>query len=81
MDRNTHITHITRVTFIALWVLFAHVAAYAEDALELGETGTRLELFADDFLIEKMTGDVLRKVVQPEPREVVLTTDKPYYFR
>mgnify|MGYP002623200308 FL=1 len=40
--------------------------------------GSRLELFADDFLIDKMTGDVVQRLHEPVPKEVVLVTDKPW---
>lgn len=38
----------------------------------------RLELFADDHVIDTIRGDAGRHVHQPEPREVVLVTDKPW---
>lgn len=44
-------------------------------AAEPVEIGTRLELFVDDFIIEKMTGDVAQRLHRPEPKEVVLVTD------
>src|SRR6056297_1141244 len=40
--------------------------------------GSRLEMFVDDFLIAKMSGDVHQQLQQPTPREVVLVTDKPW---
>ncbi len=49
--------------------------------LHAGETkdiGGRLELFADECLIAEMTGDVIQHLHKPEPKEVVLTTDKPW---
>ena len=42
------------------------------------DIGNRLELFVDDFLIEKRTGDVEQHLHRPEPKEVVLTTDAPW---
>ncbi len=35
----------------------------------------RVELFADDFLVEKLEGGVRRVVQKPEPKEVVMTFD------
>jgi hypothetical protein len=40
--------------------------------------GSRLEPFVDDYLIEKLTGDVRLQVQRPEPAEVVLTADQPW---
>ena len=47
-------------------------------AAEPVQIGSRLELFVDDFLIEKMTGDVAQQLHRPEPKEVVLVTDAPW---
>mgnify|MGYP002623428361 CR=1 FL=1 len=47
-------------------------------AAEPVQIGTRLELFVDDFLIEKVDGDVTQFLHRPEPREVVLVTDEPW---
>ncbi|MCH2201800.1 MAG: hypothetical protein MK102_07510 [Fuerstiella sp.] len=43
--------------------------------------GSRLELFVDDFLIEKMTGGITLKLHEPVPRETVLRFDKPWEGR
>ncbi len=37
--------------------------------------GTRLEIFADDFLIEKMEGEISQNVHQPKPEDVVFSAD------
>lgn len=42
------------------------------------QLGTRLELFVDDFLMEKKTGDLSFQVQQPTPHEVSITTDLPW---
>ncbi len=42
------------------------------------EPGTRLELFVDDFLIERLEGDVAQHLHQPDPKEVVLVTGAPW---
>jgi hypothetical protein len=39
------------------------------------EIENRLELFADDFLIESISEQVTRHVHQPEPKDVVFTAD------
>lgn len=39
------------------------------------EIGDRLELFADDYLIGSLTGDLSQKVHQPTPKDVVFTAD------
>jgi len=42
------------------------------------EIGSRLELFVDSFMIDSLTGSARRKLHHPQPREVVLTFDKPW---
>lgn len=39
------------------------------------DIGTRVELFADDFLIEKLDGDIKQVVHQPKARDVVFSAD------
>jgi hypothetical protein len=53
------------------------ILALAVSAAPL-DTGTRLEPFVDDYLIEKVTGDVRQHLHRPEPKEVVLTTNAPW---
>ena len=40
--------------------------------------GSRLELFVDDHVLEKLSGEVAFQLHQPEPKEVVLVTDQPW---
>lgn len=56
-------------------VLVAATALRGDDPLALGR---RLELFLDDFLIDRLSGDVAREIHEPRPEEVVLVTDKPW---
>ncbi|MBT6158225.1 MAG: hypothetical protein HOL01_07415 [Planctomycetaceae bacterium] len=42
------------------------------------DIGNRLELFVDDHVIGKVTGDVQRTLLRPEPKEVVFVTDEPW---
>lgn len=44
----------------------------------LGKHGTQRELFVDDYLVEKLTGDVTQQLQRPEAKEVVLVTDAPW---
>lgn len=39
------------------------------------DIGNRLEIFADDFLVESISEELTRKVHEPEPKEVVFTAD------
>ena len=55
--------------------LFGMLVAVTANPLSLGLNGTQRELFIDGHMIEKMTGDVRQLLQQPEPKEVVLTTD------
>lgn len=40
--------------------------------------GNRLELFADDYLVKSLSGEIKRKVHQPEPKDVVFTADESW---
>jgi len=42
------------------------------------DIGSRLEPFVDEFLIASFAGDARLDLKRPEPREVVLVTDKPW---
>ena len=55
--------------------LFGMLVAVMANPLSLGPNGTQRELFINGHMIEKMTGDVRQLLQQPEPKEVVLTTD------
>ena len=48
--------------------------AIAAAPLQLGKYGTARELFIDNHLISKLSGDLKQHLHQPEPKEVVLTT-------
>ena len=48
------------------------------DSTSVRDIGQRRELFVDDFLVHRKTGDIELKVHQPRPEEVVLVTDKPW---
>ncbi|MCB1066256.1 MAG: hypothetical protein KDN20_25480, partial [Verrucomicrobiae bacterium] len=60
-----------RTSLIASLSLLATATAMAEP-LALDD---RLELFADEFLVGEMKGDLERHLFQPEPRDVVFTAD------
>jgi hypothetical protein len=64
--------------FLSCAVILAFTAISPALATEPVEIGSRLELFVDDFLIERMTGDVMQHLHRPEPKEVVLVTDAPW---
>jgi len=42
------------------------------------DIGSRLELFVDSHLIDRLDGDARQHLHRPTPREVVLTTDEPW---
>lgn len=54
------------------------VLAGASLAGEPIDIGSRLELFVDDYLIGKTTGDAEQRLHKPTPQEVILVTDKPW---
>jgi len=59
-------------------VVFVLGVAQFNKAAEPIQIGSRLELFVDDYLIDQLSGDAQLRLHKPEPKEVVLTTDKPW---
>ena len=59
----------------ATLLLFVPTLVLATEPIDVG---SRLELFVDDFLIGEMSGDVTQHLHKPVPKDVVLTTDKPW---
>jgi hypothetical protein len=47
-------------------------------AAEVVDVGSRVELFVDDGLVERLGGDAEFQWHRPEPKEVVLVTDRPW---
>ncbi|MEQ9409047.1 MAG: hypothetical protein RIK87_15025 [Fuerstiella sp.] len=52
-----------------------HTQTPAADPVDIGG---KLELFTDDHLIDSITGDVARQLIEPEPQEVVFETGEPW---
>ena len=64
-----------RVVLLIVASCMPAVGAASPTVLDIG---SRLELFVDDYVIGELTGDAHCLVHKPEPREVVLVTDKPW---
>ena len=62
----------------SLLAVLLHVALVVPALGEPIELGARLELFVDDFLIERFVGDAKQQLHRPEPKEVVLVTGEPW---
>ena len=58
---------------VCLWLLPG--AIWANEPLEIG---SRLELFVDEFLVERFEGEAALRLHKPAPREVVLVAEKPW---
>ena len=63
---------------LLLSLLFASVLRGEEKKSSVIDIGSRRELFVDDFLIEKLTGQAERRMQHPTPQEVVLRFDSPW---
>lgn len=61
-------------TLCAVAVLLPSLLVAAEPL----DLGSRLELFVDDYVIAEVEGDAKLQLHRPQPREVVLVTDKPW---
>jgi hypothetical protein len=66
---------VLRLGVGAAAVLAAVVVACGAERIALG---SRLELFVDDFLIEKMSGGAHLQLHHPIPREIILVHDAPW---
>ncbi len=68
-----------RNTFaIAGAVLLAVGMTRLGSAAEPIDIGSRLEPLVDNFLIDQLSGTAKLKLHRPQPREVILVTDKPW---
>ncbi len=65
---------VIRLTVLMLMFRLVPGAA-AEEVVDIG---SRLELFVDDEIVLERDSGISRCVVQPEPREVVFTMDRPW---
>ena len=52
--------------------------ACAGNEVDVIDIGSRRELFVDDFLIERLSGQAELRLHHPVPREVVFTADRPW---
>lgn len=68
---------IRKLLFAASCLAFLQLPLSGE-AAEPIDVGSRLELFVDDYLVDKLDGDAKQVTQRPQPQEVVLTTDKPW---
>ena len=48
------------------------------DSAAVIDIGARRELFLDELLIDRMEGDIRRRLHHPQPREIVLVHDEPW---
>ena len=61
-----------------LFFISISTGLFAAKPIALGKYGTARELFVDDHLVDKLSGDLKQHLHQPEAREVVLTTGAPW---
>ena len=77
----SRILHLLHVNLSALLLAMAHGDSLAQQASPKENPiaiGQRLELLVDEHLIESIQGEGALRLHRPEPREVVLVTDKPW---
>jgi len=60
---------------IAACLTCASSSSLAQETIDIG---SRLELFVDDYLIDKLSGDVRLHLHKPVPHDVALITDQPW---
>lgn len=57
---------------VSAFSAISQASTLGADPLKIGD---RLELFADDFLMESIKGDLTQKIHQPTPQDVVFSAD------
>lgn len=72
-DRSMKVIPLPVFSFLGVVCLW-----FGQASAQVINIEDRVELFADDFLVEKTEGDVRRVLQKPEPKEVVFTADKPW---
>lgn len=63
-------------TALGLTTVFAAGAIHS--ASKVTDIGSRRELFVDDFLIDRISGEAVLRLHHPVPREIVLSHDAPW---
>lgn len=68
---------------LALFLSFLQVSTSVAEPVSITPAeplaiGSRLELFADDYVIDRLEGEASLHLHRPAPQEVVLVTDKPW---
>jgi len=69
---------MSNVLPVFLSVVLVCGVAQVAGAAEPIDIGSRLELFVDDHLIDKLSGDARLQLHKPEAKEVALVTDEPW---
>lgn len=65
----------TLIATLLIASVFCAISAVAGEPIDIGE---RRELFVDDYLVDRRTGDVRLELQIPEPQEVVFKADAPW---
>ena len=64
-----------KIVLPVLMVLCFGVSAPCAEPVDIGN---RLELFVDDYLIDKIEGEIHQQLIEPEPKEVVFVADESW---
>lgn len=68
-------TFLIRLTLLCSVLLICSSSVFADEPLKIGD---RRELFIDNGLVEKLSGQAEIRLQHPTPREVVFKFDKPW---
>ncbi|MEO2016933.1 MAG: hypothetical protein ABGZ53_21455 [Fuerstiella sp.] len=78
MDRRSFLQRSITASTVAA-VAGTHGASVAtEPAAAVIEIGSRRELFVDDYLVDRLTGQTQQRLHHPVPREIALVHDAPW---
>lgn len=72
------VTAVFCLAMVGLTGIPRHVAAQASDESAAIDIGSQRELFIDDYLIDRITGEAEQRLHHPVPREIVLVHDAPW---
>jgi len=68
----------TRHTLLLALSLSLSAGAFATEGPDAVNIGSRRELFVDDYLIERISGEARLRLHQPVPREIAIIHDAPW---
>ena len=80
LSRRAWLTYTAALSVAASGLFLFSASAGGQDNSEQDviDIGSRRELFVDDFVIDKLTGEAELRLHHPTPREIAIVHDEPW---